>query len=173
MRFICVLLLLFLPSQYPYPDMPSSPGIYFRQENGKWLNLPTASFSGMKIKGLKSYIDTAGYTVFVSGMACSGAHAGTRIKQPKPVFYVRGLGSSQSIMLLQLEVKKNSRSLQTSPADATMDNKAGFKKESMKKLDVIEYPDQSFSVAPQKGLKAGEYLLTFGDTASGYDFGID
>jgi hypothetical protein len=37
----------------------------------------------------------------------------------------------------------------------------------------VEYPDGSFSVTPEKELDPGEYLLVFGNSPGGYDFGID
>jgi hypothetical protein len=74
---------------------------------------------------------------------------------------------------LQFEQKKKSRTIHASPSDASVDNRSGFKKGAIRKLEVVPFPDQSFSVAPLEDLKAGEYLLILGRTTTVYDFGID
>jgi hypothetical protein len=173
MCLVCILLLLLIQLPLPFPDMPSNPGIYFRQQDGTWLNLRTASLSGMRTKGLKAFIQTDGFSGFETDFVCDGAHAGTRIKLPKPVFYVLGLGTSKDIMLLQFERKKENRRIHASPVDATIVNKGGFRKNAIRKLETTVYSDQSFSVTPQEALKSGEYLLIIGQATNGYDFGID
>ena len=40
-------------------------------------------------------------------------------------------------------------------------------------MAVTEYPDHSFSAAPEEDLNPGEYLLVCGDATAGFDFGID
>jgi hypothetical protein len=173
MELSCILLLLIIQLPLPFSNLPSNPGIYFRQQDETWLNIQTVSLSGMKTKGLKAYIQTDGFSGFETDFVCSGAHARTRIKLSKPVFYVHGLGSPKDLTLLQFEKKKENRRIHASPSDATVVNKSGFSKGAIRKVDVTVYSDQSFLVTPQEALKSGEYLLIFGQATNGYDFGVD
>jgi hypothetical protein len=169
---VLILLLLQLAGSSMPPDMPSNPGLYLRQEE-KWLNLRTATVSIVDTKGLGQYIQTDGFTDLAMDFVCPGARALTRIPSPKPVFYVRGGGLPNDALIVQFEQKKNSRDLHASISDANASNKAGFRKEAVRKVDVVIFPDKSFSITPQEDLRPGEYLLTFGKTTDSYDFGID
>jgi len=52
-------------------------------------------------------------------------------------------------------------------------NKEGFRRTDVRKLQLTEYADGSFSATPEENLKKGEYLLVFGNASSSFDFGID
>jgi hypothetical protein len=173
MCFSVLLLLLFqLANPSAPPDMPPESGVYFRQD-GKWISLRTATVSGVNTKGLGQYIQTDGFTVLEMDFECQGAHALTRISLQKPVFYVRGVGLPNDALIVQFEQKKNSRYLRASLSDSNAVNKSGFRKNAVRKVEVVVFPDKSFSITPQENLKTGEYLLTFGNATNSRDFGID
>ena len=106
-------------------------------------------------------------------IACRGPRATMRILLPKPMFYVRGIGPAKDAMLIRLTEKKDSRVFKTSFSNVTVENKGGYRKGDISKLDAIQYPDGSFSVSPEKALAPGEYLLVFSSASTAYDFGID
>ncbi len=175
MGFLCILALFFaqLANLSLAADLPSEPGIYFQQENAQWLKLKATTLSGMKTKGLEQYIQTNGYIGFKTDFICDGAHASFRITSPKPVFYIHDIGAATDAMIIQFTLKKDIRSIHASSSDAAVDNKGGFRKESIRKAIIATHSDKSFSIAPEEDLKSGEYLLILGNTTTGYDFGID
>jgi hypothetical protein len=173
MQLLLALTLLFSQqADSPIADLPPAPGIYFR-DNAQFRELTAAVLSGMKTKGMEQFIQTGGYMPFQTDFACNNSRAAFRITSSKPVFYVRAVGSPTDAMILRFTQKKDFRYIQASPSDATIDNKGGFKKEAIRKVKIVSFSDQSFSVAPEQSLKPGEYLLLFGGTSVGYDFGID
>jgi hypothetical protein len=119
------------------------------------------------------FIDTGGFTDLGMKGVLDGARASIRISAPRPAFFVRGIDSSNDVILLQLRRRKDSRTFSTSSADATIENKGGFRKRDIRKTAVQVYPEALFSVTPEQDLKPGEYLLVFGYAKSGFDFGVD
>jgi hypothetical protein len=157
----------------PVPAVPEKPGVYFHQNNADWVSLQPIVITDSKSKGMGLFIYSGGYTNFGVDITCSGAKASMRIPIPKPTFYSRGVGSAKDTMLIRLTQKKDSRVCRTSFSNVTVENKGGFRKGDIQKLESAEYPDGSFSVTPWKELPPGEYLFVFGNSVSGYDFGID
>ena len=96
-----------------------------------------------------------------------------RILVPKPVLYVRAIGSAKDAMLIRLTKKRDQRVVKTSFSNVTVANKGGFRREDVFKLILQESPDGFFSVSPEKELPSGEYLLVLGNAVPAYDFGID
>jgi hypothetical protein len=174
MRFILAVALLVsqLAEAPPFGDLPPASGVYFRKD-AYWQQLKTAALSGAKTKGLTQYIQTDGYIPFQTDLTCINPRSEFRISSTKPIFYVRGVGSPTDAMILQFSRKKDSRYIEASPSDATIDNKGGFSRETIRKVKTVSFSDKSFSVTPVQELKPGEYLLIFGGTAAGYDFGVD
>jgi hypothetical protein len=170
--YLCLLLLLLLQLPSAPSDMPPDPGIYFRQA-AKWLGLKTAQVSGTDTKGLGAYIQTGGFTSLQMDVECLGPRSLTRIPVPKPVFYVRGIGLPGDALIVRFDKKKNSRNVRAILSDSNSANKAGFTKNSIRRVDTAIFPDKSFSITPQEELKPGEYLLTFGKVNNSFDFGID
>ena len=169
---VLLLLLLQLAGPSAPPDMPPDSGVYFRQE-GKWISLKTSAVAGVNTKGLEQYIQTDGFTGLAMDFVCQGALALIRIPSQKPVFYVRGIGLPNDALIVQFEQKKNSRYLRTSLSSSNAANKAGFRENAIRKVDIVIFSDKSFSITPKEDLKPGEYLLTFGNATNSYDFGID
>jgi len=169
-----VLLWLLVQTAQPSPaaDLPAAEGVYYRPPGAAWVRLEPAPVAEMKTKGMGLYLETDGYTSLGMNIVCRGAKAALRISNPKPSFYVRGTGSADDIMLVQLQVRKDSRSIRASSADSTLANKGGFKQADIHKLSVTALPDKSFMATPEEGLKPGEYLLVFGYATTGFDFGI-
>jgi hypothetical protein len=175
MNWLGILLLLVPQAAKPaaIPDMPAASGVYYRQSDTRWIRLPPAPIAEVNTRGMRLFIETGGYTSLGRNIVCRGAKAKVRISAPKPIFYVREAGSSEDLMLIRLAQQKDTRTCETSSADASVGNKPGFRKEDVHKMAVTEYPDHSFSVTPEENLKPGEYLLTFGTVTAGFDFGID
>jgi|WetSurMetagenome_2_1015567.scaffolds.fasta_scaffold29176_3 hypothetical protein len=151
---------------------PSEAGVYY-QGSADWVQLKPAPIVRMKPKGLGMFMETEGYTSLGTNIVCRGGKAALRIDSSKPVFFVRGTGSSQDVLIVRLTQAKDARTVRGSSVNISVENKDGFKKGDIRKVAVTEYPDHSFSIAPVKDLNPGEYLLVFGSTASGFDFGID
>lgn len=170
----CLLLLLFLQQAKPTPPsgMPVGDGVYCRQSDGSWTRLQPVSMAGTKTKGMESFIDTAGYTNLSMTAAYKGAHAPIQISATRPDFFVRGVGSPNDAMILQLTMKKDSRELHASSTASSIENKGGFRKSEIRKVTVLVYSDDSFSVTPDEALSAGEYLFVFGYANAAFDFGI-
>jgi|WetSurMetagenome_2_1015567.scaffolds.fasta_scaffold214299_2 hypothetical protein len=174
MIWLNVLLLLFVQADgAPVPPAPEKSGIYFHQNTADWVSLQPAVASDSKAKGMGLFVYSDGLTNLGLDITCPGAKASTRLSVPKPTFYSRGVGSAKDAMLIRLTQRKESRICRTSFSNVTVDNKGGFRKGDIQKLETAEYPDGSFSVTPAKELPPGEYLVVFGNTVSGYDFGID
>ena len=174
MFWLSVLLLVFAQAESaPALSVPEKSGVYFRQNNADWINLQPAVVSNSKTKGLELFVYTGGYTNLGLDITCPGARSSTRISVAAPTFYVRGIGSAQDAMLIRLTQKKDRRICKTSFSNVTVDNKGGFRKGDIQKLETAEYPNSLFSVTPGKKLDPGEYLLVFGNSPNGFDFGID
>jgi len=155
------------------PGIPASAGVYYRQNDNNWIGIPHAPVSSAKAKGLGLFVETGGYTNLGTDIVCPGAKASTRILAPRPTFYVRESGRPKDAMLIRLTQKKKSRTFHTSSADATVENKEGFRKANIRKTIVTEYPDKIASITPEEDLKPGEYLLVLGAEDISFDFGID
>jgi hypothetical protein len=162
-----------LTKAVPVPGLPAEEGVYYHPDSAKWIRLAPAPIADTKTRGLEAYIETDGLTNLKMSVVCRGAQASLRISNPRPTFYVRGIGPSGDMMLVQFTRKKDSRTIRTSSVDSTVTNKAGFRRTDIRKLQLTEYADGTFSATPEKDLKKGEYLLVFGSAAAGFDFGID
>jgi len=172
MNLLCFLFFLSLQAA-DSPAMPAAAGVYYLQDELNWIRLQPAPVAEMKIKGMDLFIDSGGFFDLQTKIVCRGAKAAVRISAPKPTFFIREISSSQDAMLVRLVQKKDKRVFQTSPSNATVQNRRGFKKEDVRSVVVTEYPDHSFSMVPEENLKPGEYLLVFGNAGTGFDFGID
>lgn len=168
-------LLLFLLAQgarpAPVPGMPPDPGVYYREGNA-WNKLQAAPMADMKTKGVGLFLETDGLSGLDLTIDYQGPQAPVQIQDQQPTFYVRRTGAAADAMIVELERKKDRRTIRTSSSDATVENRGGFKKDSIRNVTVIVYSDDSFSVTPEQVLKPGEYLLVFGHANTGFDFGI-
>jgi len=167
------LLLLQIAKTAPMPELPSTPGVYYRQGDATWVRLQVAPIAEMKTRGMDLFIETGGFTNLGMRIVCRGAKASLRISVSKPTFFVRETASSKDLMLVRFTQKKGTRTFQTSSASATVENKEGFRKGDIRKMAVTEFPDHSFLAIPEGDLNPGEYLLVCGDATAGFDFGID
>jgi hypothetical protein len=169
------LILLLLQSSKPagIPEIPEASGVYYLQNNVHWIRLQPASIDKMKTKGLELFVETGGYTNLGMNIIYPGAKAALRLTVAKPIFFVREAGSSKDAILIRLAQKNNARTFYASSIDSSAENKGGFKKGDIRKLAATEYPDHTYSLAPEEKLSSGEYLLVFGSATSGFDFGID
>jgi hypothetical protein len=171
--FAVALLLLQVAKAAVMSGLPETPGVYYRQDDAHWVRLQPAPIADMKTSGIDLFIETGGYTNFGVSIVCRGARAALRIPMAKPTFFVREVGSSKDVILIRMTRKKDTRTFKASSSAATVENKGGFEKKDIQKAIIVTNPDKSFSVTPEKELKAGEYLLVFGYATLGFDFGID
>jgi hypothetical protein len=167
------LLLFQVVSSVGTSNVPESPGVFVKQGNASWVKAQPAKALEGKTKGLDAYVMTDGYTNLNMRVAYQGAKALLRIKDAKPVFFVREIGSARNYSIIRLDSKKDRRTFRSVPSEATVDNKLGFRKSDIVKMAVIENSDGSFSTAPVEALKPGEYLILFDTITSAYDFGVD
>jgi hypothetical protein len=170
-----VSIFLLLQSSKPagMPEIPEASGIYYLQNDVHWIRLQPASIEKMKTKGLEQFVETGGYTNLGMNIICRGAKAALRLTVAQPIFFVRAAGSSKDAMLIRLAQKNDARTFYISSINFSAENKGGFNKGDIRKLAVTEFPDHTFSLAPEGKLSPGEYLIVFGSATSGFDFGID
>ncbi len=131
-----------------------------------------AAMADMKSKGMGEFLETDGYTNLNVTVTYQGAQAKTQIPMARPSFDVRGTGSPNDAMIIALTRRKDSRTVRTDSSLATVDNRAGFRKDDIQPVVVTVYSDNSYSVTPEQDLKPGEYALVFGFTNAAYDFSI-
>ena len=156
----------------PVPGLPTPAGVYIRQDDAKWIKLDQPVTAKSKTKGMGLFIETDGLSGLGMTTVYYGAEASLEISATRPILYVRGAGSPKEAVIVQLTRKKDSRLLQTSKSDATVENKGGFRKADIRRVTVSVYSDDSFSVTPENELKPGEYLLLFGNSGGAFEFGI-
>jgi hypothetical protein len=174
MRFLGLMLLCLmqLAKPAPVPGLPEAAGVYFRQDNTEWIKIETAVMAAMKSKGMGEFLETDGYTNLDMLVTYEGAQAKLQIPMPRPTLYVRGAGSAKDAMIVSLTRKKDSRTVRTASSVATVENRAGFRKDEIQRVTVTVYSDNSFAVTPEQDLKPGEFALVFGFANAAYDFGI-
>ncbi len=156
----------------PVPGLPAAAGVYFRQNDGQWTKMDTAVLAKMKSKGMGGFLETDGYMNLNVTVAYLGVQAPLQIPAALPTLFVRGVGSPKDAMIVRLTRGKETRTVQTDSSLATVDNRAGFRKEEIQAVTVTVYADNSFAVAPERDLKPGEYALVFGFANAAYDFSI-
>jgi hypothetical protein len=170
------LMILFLfqaVSSVGTPNVPESPGLYVKQSGAVWTKLQPALVLEGETKGLDAYLMTDGYTNLNMRVVYQGAKALLRIKEAKPVFFVREIGSSSNFSVIRLDQKKDRRLFHAAPSAGTVGNNLGFKKSQIVKMVVVGNPDGSFSITPEQALLPGEYLILFDKIASSFDFGVE
>jgi len=167
------LLWLQVSQSAPVADIPNSPGVYYLQNDQNWVGLQKAAITRTKLSGKGLFVETGGYTSLGTEVICQGAKASVRINIPRPTFYIRGVGSSDDVLLIQLTKRRDSRAFHKSSGDSSVENKVGARKADIRKTAVTVFPEGTFSITPAVDLKPGEYLLVIGEADAGFDFGID
>ncbi len=156
----------------PVQGLPTPAGVYYRGGDGKWIKLDQPVTAKSKTKGMGLFIETDGLSDVDMTTVYYGAEASLEISNLRPILYVRSVGSPKDAVIVQLTRKKDTRVLQTSKSDATVENKGGFKRADIRRVTVTVYSDESYSVTPENELKPGEYLLLFGNSGGAFEFGI-
>lgn len=190
MKLLALLLLLLQPAspapQLSLAGMPAGDGVYYRKgankdadkgadKGAEWIRVRPASILEMKTKGLENFVDTGGYTDFTMDISLRGARASLRVRDERPVFYVRGVDAknAKNALLLRLEQKKGKRVSSAAFSSASVDNKGGFKQDATTRTVVATHPEGVISLTPEGRLVPGEYLLVFSYATAGFDFGVD
>ncbi len=156
----------------PSRPAPEAPGIYYLQRNADWVMLKPAVIADADAKGMDLFLYSGGYTDLGMNIACRGPRASIRIRDGRPAFHVRSIGSIKDAMLIRLTKKRDRRVFKTSFSNVTVENKGGFDKQDIFNLAASENPG-GFTLSPEKSLPPGEYLLVLGNASKSYDFGID
>ncbi len=125
-----------------------------------------------KTQGMEHFLDTYGWSNLNRTIVFQGAAAGIRIIEPRPTFYVRGVGSAQDVLIAQLARKKDTREIQASSTNASVNNKEGFKRGSICRVTADVLAKDFYSVTPEENLKPGEYLLVFGHAEIAFEFAV-
>jgi hypothetical protein len=154
------------------PNPPTAAGVYYHQGEAGWTTLARPVMADTKTEGMGRFLDTYGWSNLNRTMVFQGAEAGVRIPDPRPTFYARSLGSAQDVIIVQVAKKKESREIQASSTNASVNNKEGFKRGSIYRVTATVLAKDLYSVTPEVNLKPGEYLLVFGHAETAYEFGI-
>ncbi len=152
-------------------------GAYYKGAKG-WTKLQQLSFSGggathvgkMLVPGLTPHMV----------WTFRGAEAPVQISEGKPVFYVKQSPymanvagrSERDIVIVRFDKKKDHRDLQMTSGASVFTFKSGFSKEKTPDITVVRLSESIISITPKQDLNPGEYLLTYGLGAGGYDFVI-
>ena len=80
--------------------------------------------------------------------------------------------SERDIVIVRFGKKKDHRELQMTSGASVFTFKSGFSKEKTPDITVTRVSESVISITPKQDLVPGEYLLTYGIGAGGYDFGI-
>ena len=173
--FLIVSIMRALPQEAkpaPPQGMPAAAGVYYLKGPGKWIKLDPAFVDESKMHGLGAYMQTEGLIGLSLNYAYLGISAPLQLSEPRPVFYVRGVGSAQEVQLVRLSPGKENRTVRTSSTEVSVGNKGGFKRSEIRQVATVVFSDGSFSVTPEQDLKSGEYLVALGSAMKGFDFGI-
>jgi len=153
-------------------DLPAAAGVYYRQGEAGWISLAQAVMADTRTQGMDRFLDTYGWSNLNRTMVFRGAESAVRILDQKPTFYVRGVGTAQDVLIVQLAKKKDAREIQASSTNASVNNKEGFKRGSLYRVAATVLAKDFYSVTPEENLKPGEYLLVFGHADTAFDFRI-
>jgi hypothetical protein len=153
-------------------DPPTAAGVYYHQGEKGWAALARPVMADTKTEGMGRFLDTYGWSNLNRTMVFQGAAAGVHIANQRPTFQVRGVGSAQDVLIVQLASKKDTREIQASSTNASVNNKEGFKRSSICRVTATVLAKDLYSVTPEVNLKPGEYLLVFGHAETAYEFGI-
>ena len=114
------------------PDLPAAAGVYYRQGEAGWVYARAGRHGGHQDPGHGSV------PRYLRVVKSQPDHGVSRARsQPsgfldqKPVFYVRGVGTAQDVLIVQLAKKKDTREIQASSTNASVNNKEGFKRGSL------------------------------------------
>ncbi len=174
MSYLMILLLLLTQAEKPAPPQgaPAGSGVYLRQGDGRWIKIEQVSMADMKAKGMGTYLETGGMSNLAVTVVYKGAKAPLQIAAARPMLFVRGAGFPADAMIVRFTRGKDARTLETSSSAGNLENRGGFSRKDIQVTNVVSYSDSSFSVAPERDLKPGEYLFLFGFANTGYDFGV-
>lgn len=152
--------------------LPAEPGVYVRNDSGKWARLTQAPATSSTIQGMDVFLQTGGQTNLDMTFTFSGAKAELQLTERRPVFYVRGVGQPREALIVKLQTGRSMRTARASHSAAASGNKAGFRPHDIRRVTASRVSERLFSVIPSEELKPGEYFLTFGTTVTVFDFGI-
>ncbi len=152
--------------------LPAAVGVYYHPGEAGWVALARPVMAATKTQGMEHFLDTYGWSNLSRTIVFQGAAAGVRIFNLKPTFYVRGVGSAQDVLIAQLTRKKDTREIQASSKQASVNNKEGFKRGSIFRVGATVLAKDFYSVTSEENLQPGEYLLVFGHADTAFDFSI-
>jgi hypothetical protein len=152
--------------------LPAGAGVYYHQSEATWITLARPVMAATKTEGMEHFLDTYGWSNLNRTIVFEGAAAAIRIPDTKPTFYVRDVGSAQDVLIAQLTRKKDTREIQASSTNASVNNKEGFKRGNVYRVTAIALSKDLYSVTPEQTLKPGEYLLVFGHAETSFEFGV-
>jgi hypothetical protein len=173
---LCFLLVWVSASAAQTPAIPGDPpaaaGVYCRQGESGWITLARAVVADTRTQGMERFLDTHGWSNLNRTIVFRGATSSVRIPDRRPTFYVRGIGSAGDVLIAELKKKEDTREIQASSTNASVNNKEGFKRGNIYRVTAVPLAKDFFRVTPEEDLKPGEYLLVFGHADNAFDFGI-
>lgn len=150
-----------------------APGMYVDQA-GSLVEMKHVQFAGSGSKGVAK-------SVFVPGTSASvvwdyrGAQAPVRVSaRPHFVYRMRpnqGI-SERDIVLVRMDQKTDHREIRIAKVRAFGNNQTGYDEKSLVALTVTR-SGETLQISPATDLAPGEYFMTAGFSAIGFDFGVE
>jgi hypothetical protein len=159
------------------PAYPTQQGTYLQTADG-YHHLELNQSSGMKTHGALKAMATYGVHGVDADWIYKGAHASTQITQHKPAFLLVSTAdtSIDSVQLVRFDVKKDSREIRASHANAYGGVETGSKDKDSITLTVTRTSEGYLLITSKEDLQPGEYLLMDAVVPSGgyngYTFGV-
>ncbi len=160
-------------SQAEAGSVQAPAGVFYRPDNGGQIEMRKTQASESKAGDIDRFLMNAGLGGLNATYIYAGGRADLQIKEKKPVFRICGTGVGKDAVIVQLTQKKDSRTIQTNSAEASSDNRMGYRRSDIFRLSLSAADREGCHAAkPDLELKPGEYLLSIGSSLSTYDFGI-
>jgi hypothetical protein len=157
-------------------SVPEGSGVFYLHKHGhqdaEWIMLDPAAVEENRSRGLENYLRTGGYTHLRMSVAYKGATSPVSITASKPTFFIRDVASPDDLLIVRLAREKDRRVIRTTPDAATIDNKAGFRPDTVFRLNIDKTREGILAATPEEPLPSGEYLLVVNAAVSAYDFTI-
>lgn len=138
--------------QRAVPDLPQLGGVYFKSSSG-WVSLSDYMFWTPFYSGANWMHGGHTYSI-----PLENGHAGLQIAEARPAFYLRGPSSTEGWRLIRLTTHNDQRLLRMvssrefGQGDRIADNQ-------LRNLQMMHVAGNIFSLRPEAGLEAGEYVL--------------
>ncbi len=150
---------------------PPASGVFCKAQ-GKWTELHPAALAASKTGSLDVMEQTDGLAPVNTVDVYAGPSAAVQLSDRKPEFYIHGLSYGCDSIIIHVTQKGGNRQARSSTAQASSDNKVGYKKAEVRRVTTRSVSKETCTITPETELKPGEYLLVLQSGKIVYDFGI-